>query len=354
MLPRSIPSALAPLALAGLALGMLACSSPGSGTLVPEQGQPEVRMARTVVPPPLALQGSAFEEAARVTLPAIPPANYEGLHNVYRLSDSIVSGSEPVDEEALTQLAAWGIRTVISVDGKAPDVETAQALGLRYVHIPLRYKGIDHDQICQISKSFRELEGPFYVHCFHGRHRGPAAAAIGRVALDGLDRAQAIAEMRQWSATAKKYEGLYSSVATAVIPSYDETLGYEFDFASAKTFGGVREAMVVMTRTFDDVKLVREAGWAPSAEHPDLDPLQTVTQLDQLFRACEGLPLHSGAPDEDYAEMLAEGLAGSAELVELLTDCRAAGAPPAMEQLEAAYDAVATSCTDCHAVYRNR
>ena len=150
-----------------------------------------------------------------------------------------------------------------------------------------------------------------------------------------------------------KRQGLYSSVATATIPDGDETLAYEFDFAGAKTFGGVREAMVVMTRTFDDVKLVRKAGWVASAEHPDLDPLQAVIQLDQLFRACEGLPLLRGTADEDYAEMMAAGLEGSSALVESLTNCRADDPLP-MEQLETAYGVVSASCTNCHVVYRNR
>ena len=48
--------------------------------------------------------------------------------------------------------------------------------------------GINEDEIAMIAKTFREVEGPFYVHCYHGKHRGPAAAAIGRVALDGLGR----------------------------------------------------------------------------------------------------------------------------------------------------------------------
>ena len=131
--------------------------------------------------------------------------------------------------------------------------------------MPIQYKGITEDQILQIAKTFRELEAPFYVHCFHGKHRGPAAAAIGSVALDGLDRDTAIAEMRQWCSTAQKYEGLYATVATADIPTADETAAFEFDFTSSHQFTGMRDAMITLTRSWDEVKLIRKNGWEASA-----------------------------------------------------------------------------------------
>lgn len=327
--------------------------------MAPEgSGDPGDRFAlASAVPPPLSLTGTAYEAAANVPLPAVAPGSYPGLHNVYRLSDTIISGSEPHDEEALAQLAAWGVRTVISVDGKAPDLEGAAKSDLTYVHIPLRYGGITGEQISQMAKTFRELQPPFYVHCFHGKHRGPAAAAVGRVALDGLDREVAIAEMRQWSTTASKYEGLYSSVATSLIPSAEETAVFDFDFTPSHSFNGIRDGMIRMTRVFDDLKLIRKAGWKASAAHPDLDPLQTATEFAQYFRAC-GEVESSQTRNEDYDEMMAEGVTASEDILRLLTDCRAEeanlGERSLMDQLELAYDAAAESCADCHAVYRNR
>ena len=306
------------------------------------------------MPPPLELVGTAYEYAGTVSLPAVPPGNYPGLHNVYRLSDRIISGSEPVDEEALSQLAAWGVKTVISVDGKVPDLEGAQRSGLDYVHIPIRYSGIDDDQIAQIAKSFRELEGPFYVHCYHGKHRGPAAAAIGRVALDGLTRDRAIAEMRQWCSTASKYEALYSSVAVSDIPSAEETRAYAFDFAPAKAFGGFREVMVEMTRCWDEVKLAEKNGWAPDPNHPDVDALQSATQVQQFLLRCQEHDT-PGADNADFQESMADCQDGIAKIVELLTDCRTSdmSVGDVSLQLEDAYNLVSESCLTCHAVYRN-
>lgn len=335
-------------ALALLALLALGCHA-GDAVV----GSGAARVSTTSVPPPLPLEGSAWEAAGEVALPVVPPGNYPGLQNVYRFSDRIITGSEPVDREALAQLEAWGVRTVLSVDGKAPDFEGAEELGMRYVHVPLQYKGITDDQIAQIAKAFRELEAPFYVHCFHGRHRGPAAAAIGSVALDGLDRDRAIAEMRHWCTTAKKYEGLYLTVATARFPTAEETAAYDFDFTTAHEFTGLREAMVTLTRSWDEVKLIRKNGWQVSADHPDIDPLRSASTVLQHLDACAEMDEVATYAD-DFRAWLDTSREGTGRLVELLTDCRSEPGVETSAALEEAYGAVAESCLECHSVYRNR
>ncbi len=315
---------------------------------------PSVVSHQAFVPPPLELVGTAYEAAATVALPDVPPGQYPGMVNVYRLSDTIISGSEPHDAEALAQIAAWGVKTILSVDVKVPDAESAEELGLRYVHVPIRYRGITDEQIAKIAKTFRELEAPFYVHCFHGKHRGPAAAAIGRVALDGLERERAIAEMRQWCSTASKYEGLYSSVAVSDIPTADETEAYDFDFASAMKFDGVRDAMVVLTRSWDEVKLAAKNDWKPSTEHPDIDPLQSATQVSQLMNACAQMDEALAYP-ADFQEMMTVSQQHLEDVVKFLTDCRVEGTfeYERNESLDTAFTAAKKSCLKCHSVYRN-
>jgi len=304
--------------------------------------------------PPLQLDGSAYDAAARVTLPEVPPGEYPGLHNVYALSDSIVSGAEPQGREALEQLASMGVKTILSVDGKVPDAETAEALGMRYVHVPIQYKGIERDELLKIAKTFRELEGPFYVHCYHGKHRGPAAAAVGRVVLDGVPRDRAIAEMRQWCATSSKYEGLYAAVAAAQIPTADETAAFDFDFESAHTFEGLRAGMILLARTWDRVKLVDENDWALDPEHPDVDPLQQATQLHQLFELIAAQEEMASWQDDFHAWM-EQARAGSEELVRALSSCSQDEVPDAEWRAQArqAYALIGESCASCHSSYRN-
>jgi len=306
------------------------------------------------VPAPLVLQASAYEAAAAVPLPRLAPVETDGLHNVFRLSDDIISGSEPHGEAALEDIARMGVKTVLSVDGKVPDAETAAKYGLRYVHVPIQYKGITDDQVAQIAKTFRELPGPFYVHCFHGKHRGPAAAAIGRVALDGVSREEAIAEMRQWCGTSSKYEGLYRTIALKDVPTAEASAKYEFAFEAAHQFEGTRTAMIPMGRHFDNVTVLKKAGWKVDPAHPDIDPLQEATQLHQLFAACQKMD-DTAAYADDYHGWMQASFDASAQLVRFLSDCKAETCTPeeVSTELAAAYDLVSKSCTDCHKAYRD-
>lgn len=325
-------------------LGIAACAVlPGS----------DHKTTRVEVPPPLVLQSSAYEAAELVQLPGVAPGEFPGLHNVFALSASIISGSEPHGRAALEQIADWGVRTVLSVDGKVPDAETAEELGMRYVHIPIQYNGIDEDELLRISKTFRELEGPFYVHCFHGRHRGPAAAAIGRVVLDGLSREQAIAEMRQWCATASKYEGLYSTVATAELPSDVATAALDYDFPTAHQFDGMRGVMIEMVRKWDLVKSSESRDWEPDPEHPDVVPMQEAVQLHQLYESFAALD-EAAAWQDDFRAHLELGRAGAEDLMRALSSIEEDGrSEERVQEAFDAFDRIAESCASCHATYRN-
>ncbi len=145
-----------------------------------------------------------------------------------------MSGSEPEGKAAFQKLQEMGIKTILSVDGKAPDAELAIKHGMRYVHVQIRYRGTTEKEQLEIAKTFRELKAPFCVHCFHGKHRGPTAAALGRWVLHEVSRSQAIAEMRQYAGTSGKCEGLYATIACAEIPDDRAARDCAFDFAQTE------------------------------------------------------------------------------------------------------------------------
>jgi len=95
----------------------------------------------------------------------------KGIENLFRLSPRLFSGGQPEGEKGFETLKRLSIRTVISVDGSQPDVETARRLGLRYVHLPVGYDGIPRDQTIKMVEAIRELPGPVFVHCHHGMQR---------------------------------------------------------------------------------------------------------------------------------------------------------------------------------------
>lgn len=329
------------------------CGSPASDTAPAPQAETRTPPAvRTLPVPsaPIVLDKSAYETACDVECTDSTPENWSDLHNVFHLSENVVSGSEPLSEDALRRISEMGVKTLLSVDGATPDAETAAKYGMRYVHVPIQYKGITQDEIAKITKTFRELEGPFYVHCFHGKHRGPAAAALGRIALDGATREEAIAEMRMCG-TSKSYEGLYRDVATAPVPAAEQTAAIAFDFPPAHLFQGMRGAMAEMARHWDNVVLLAGRDWAPDPDHPDMDALNESQKLHDLFTAVMKDPGFAAEP-EDLRGWMTESLRQAKQIADGVRSLRQ-GDTSASGAARAAVTELGNSCSTCHKSYRN-
>jgi protein tyrosine phosphatase (PTP) superfamily phosphohydrolase (DUF442 family) len=355
ILPARLPLALVLLLGLPLAAGCHATpdaepaqpSEPSATSEAPAPAPP----AEPPPPPALVLQGTAYDTALVVTLPPESPEEYEGLHNVFKLSEDIISGSEPHGPEALAELQRLGVKTIISVDGKVPDAQTASAYGLRYVHIPIQYKGVTEEERAEIAKTFRELDGPFYVHCFHGKHRGPAAAAIGRIVLDGADRQTAIAEMRQYCGTSSKYEGLYRDIATAYFPTEAETRALAFDFPTEKRPKGVAGVMVGISRASDNLDLLQKSAFAADPAHPDVDAANEAEILAQSFEAALELDEVKHGP-EDFRGWFEDAAKHSREVVDALARAKQ-GAEGAAQEADKSWKAAKDTCNACHKAYRD-
>lgn len=105
-------------------------------------------------------------------------SNTPGLHNVFRITDKLLSGSVPEGDLGFQTLQKLGVKTIITVDGAKPDVERAKKFSMRYVHLPIGYDGVPADQGLRLAKAVRDLPGLIYMHCHHGKHRSPAAAVV--------------------------------------------------------------------------------------------------------------------------------------------------------------------------------
>ncbi|MFT7464278.1 MAG: protein tyrosine phosphatase (PTP) superfamily phosphohydrolase (DUF442 family) [Pseudohongiellaceae bacterium] len=322
--------------------------------LVPFDDDPEQGEAPVAVAPALSLHAdeSAFAAGAREALSEPEPLlGAPSLHNVFRLSEQIISGGEPHDDAGFAAIAALGVRTILSVDGKSPDAAAAAAHGLTYVHVPIRYRGISEDELLRLTKTFREKPGPFYVHCFHGKHRGPAAAAVGRLVVDGASRQQSLAEMRQWCGTSSKYEGLYQTVAANQLPSAAASAAYDWDFPAARAHAGFRTVMVEASRAFETLTTMEKNGWAVPDDHPDIDPVNESTVLASLFSEAAALDDVTSQPD-DFRDWIQQSSSQSLALRDVLSGIRRNGGED-WSTADAAYKALKGSCTACHKTYRN-
>lgn len=303
---------------------------------------------------PLPKGDAAYEIAGLVELAEVSPDDHEDLHNVFRLSENIISGGEPHSDEALKKIADMGVKTILSVDGKAPDQETATKYGMQYVHVPIQYSGIDVPERLRIAKTFRDLEGPFYVHCFHGKHRGPAAAAVGRVVLDGATREQAVAEMRQWCGTSEKYQGLYETIARAPMPTPADTDVYSWDFPPAHQLKGIRHAMIEISRIHDHLKGLAGRDWVVDPNHPDLNAANETAQLVSAFKVAKATAEIQKKP-EDYRGWMRKSVEASEALLSTLRQVPTGDAERTewAQATSDAFEVVNGLCSSCHQVYRN-
>jgi len=158
---------------------------------------------------------AASEPSGSILAPAkLEKLVVEHLPNAIRVHPQVISGGLPEGDAAFAELRNLGVRTVISVDGMAPDVATAKKYGLRYVHLPHGYDGIPAERIAELSAAVQTLPGPIYIHCHHGKHRSPAASAAACVGA-GLIQPEDSLAILQLAGTSPHYTGLFHDVAAA-------------------------------------------------------------------------------------------------------------------------------------------
>lgn len=204
------------------------------------------------------------------------------LPNPIQVHPNVISGGLPGDENAFKELQSLGVKTVISVDGMKPDVETARKYGLRYIHLPHGYDGIPVERVKELAKAVRGFEGKIYIHCHHGKHRSPAAASVACVAAGLVPRSEGLAIL-QLAGTSHHYRGLYES-ARVVTPLETALLDeLQVEFTESVDLPPMAEAMVAMEHTHEHLKQIAEAGWRSPADHPDLHPAHQALLMREHF-----------------------------------------------------------------------
>jgi protein tyrosine phosphatase (PTP) superfamily phosphohydrolase (DUF442 family) len=277
--------------------------------------------------------------------PALP-RDQPGLHNVLRVSDKLLSGSGPEGDEGFGSLKKLGVKTIISVDGARPDVERAREHGMCYVHLPIGYDGVPRAQALRIARAVRDLPGPVYLHCHHGKHRGPAAAAVAKRCLDATCSAEDAVALLTEAGTATRYRGLYASAEGIERPSDAELDAVSADFPEAAEVNSLVRLMVEMDRRWGHLEQVRRAGWKSPPDHPDLDPAHEAVQLWELYRESARLAEVKERP-RDFRRWLADGERSAKRLADALK------VPTDFAATRDAFESSAKVCAGCHARHRD-
>jgi protein tyrosine phosphatase (PTP) superfamily phosphohydrolase (DUF442 family) len=276
------------------------------------------------------------------------PLDAPGLHNLYRVSDRLYSGGSPEGDAGFAALARLGVKTVVSVDGATPDVAAAKRHGLRYVHLPLGYDGIPRDRVLALAKVARDLPGPVYVHCHHGKHRGPAAVAVIQLCTDlAWDAAKAEA----WLTTAgtdPRYTGLTGLPRSLTPPDAAELARAPADWPAVAKVADLTRVMVSVDERWDHLKLVKAAGWTVPTAHPDVDPPHEAVQLGEHYREAGRLGdvKRRGA---EFVRQLGEAESAAGELERALR-----ATPVDAGRAAAEFARSAAACTNCHDRFRDR
>ena len=300
----------------------------------------------------LALQATEPRTALQQLPNGVKSIATTNLHNTFQLTRNVFAGSSPANEGGFAELARLGIKTIISVDGGKPNVELAHKYGMRYVHIPHGYDGINTNVQAQLIKAAQLSPEPLFVHCHHGLHRGPAAAAIICMANDGWSPLVGEAWLKA-AGTGSNYGGLYQTVRQFQRPSDDRLRALPSRFPEVAKVSGLVDTMVTVDECWDHLKAVRRAGYRKSKQHPDIDPAHEAVILWEHYREAQRLPdsVQHGAR---FIELLkkAEGEAREAEA--LLRGFAQSPSPDKRQELDRSFDAMTKTCASCHKEYRDQ
>lgn len=261
--------------------------------------------------------------------------------NFTKIDKDLYFGGEPGSNEAFAFLARLGIRTVVSVDGARPRVAEAEKCGLRYVHIPLGYDGVTSSAGMQLAALARNSQGPWYVHCHHGRHRGPAAAAVICLATEKMDVKGALDLMRR-AGTSKKYVGLWRDVAAYVRPPEHADLP---KLVPVSEVDALITCMVQLDRAFSHLKAMQRRQWQPLPDHPDITASREVLLLQEGYHEAVRSLMNAAPKQAELLDWMKESETAAIRLRKSLEGRQSDLADKQLEFLS-------IRCQRCHELHR--
>ena len=286
--------------------------------------------------------------ADEVDSPPVARVPQGALPNLIQYESRVLVGGVPSEDIAFRTLADHGVRTIVSVDGAVPDIEAARRHGIRYVHLPIGYEGIEPWRRVELARAVGDAreEGKVYVHCHHGRHRCAAAAGVALVSL-GLSRSEEALRLMRRSGTSSHYPGLFRVVGEAGV--VDEAL-----LGSVKTPlpeihrpSGVVESMLEAAMSFERIQRIANAGWKTPPDHPDLRASVEAATLTEALRLMREMESSRAEGDMELVSRAERSVAIATRFERLLL-----AESPDHGALDRAFVELSATCGDCHRAHR--
>lgn len=274
------------------------------------------------------------------------PKTFEGLSQVVHFQDDIISGAKPEGIDGFKSLKNMNVRTIVCVDGVAPDVETARKYGLKTIHLPLKYDAPSSEQIFDLTTivARSRVIGKVYIHCHQGKHRSATAAAIVSIALGDLTFEEATTRMHE-SETSSEYQGLWNAVKNTTVIHVNDLLCNQKVYPSRVEPKGMICQMIAVDESMDNLTRFQNANWNAPKEHPDLVGVAEAGIIVDTFRKIQCSNEVKNFPKDferqlDYALQQAGGLEEA--LMQKLSKTELDVCMKRMEQ----------SCINCHSMFR--
>jgi protein tyrosine/serine phosphatase len=142
----------------------------------------------------LAMTGAAVAGPPRAANWAVP-VPLAGAPNLHRITPRLYRAAQPT-ALGFQNMAAMGIKTVISLRQTVDDTPLAAGTGLVLHRIPMKSRNVGEDGGATIIRVMRLLQaamadGPVLFHCRHGADRTGAVCALYRMVVDDWTHAAA-------------------------------------------------------------------------------------------------------------------------------------------------------------------
>jgi hypothetical protein len=229
---------------------------------------------------------------------------------------------------------------------------------MRYVHIPIGYDSIPAEKQLLLSQTIAQMPKPIFVHCHHGKHRGPATAAI--MARFGLGTSAADATLfMQQAGTSPDYSGLYESVSRFAAPDPKTVAELKSPLPETVDVSTMVDLMVEIDTRMDNLKAWSSIALEPkqglAGTRSGIDPIQEAIQLRELVRDSARLPECRDRPAAftGHFSQLETDLTRWVDSLKAQKDLNQLP-PAAQKNLAIILKSAAGQCTGCHRSYRDR
>lgn len=271
------------------------------------------------------------------------------LERTFEAAPGLYCGSAPADAAGYAALAKFGVRTLVRVDGLPPDAEAARRAGLKVVHLPVRFEGLDAD-VAPILQALKQLPGPHYVGCLYGSPRAPAVAALAMRALDGrsLDEAKAFL---QRAGVGESYGGVYASLAKFAPPTSIPPRPDSQPFPERADVTPLVAAMTELVVAWDPLRKWKAAELQLADAEQASALRKSAGQAAAALQTSAALP-QSAEHGAEFVALLCEAKTAADALAAALAQ------PPPLDEARRTeilrqIDLVGGACSRCHRDYRN-